>query len=168
MTAAAPPPAPAGVHHVAILVSDLAAVEAFYRDVLGLAVLRRWPARPDQPEGPERSVWLDAGGGAFLALEKTTGHREGQPGQPGQPGNDRGDDAAAPGSGPPGLHLIALRIDARDREPWERRLAGAGVAITHRTSFTLYVRDPEGNRVGLSHFPDQAGPAPAVSSREGG
>jgi hypothetical protein len=54
--------------------------------------------------------------------------------------------------------LIALRIERAAREAWERRLAAAGVAVEARTAFTLYVRDPEGNRVGLSHFPDEARP----------
>jgi catechol 2,3-dioxygenase-like lactoylglutathione lyase family enzyme len=133
------PPAPAGVHHVAILVSDLAAVETFYRNVLGLAVLRRWPERADRPEGPERSVWLDMGGAGFLALEKAKGQAH---------------EDTTPEDGRGGLHMIALRISAPDRALWEHHLAAAGVAVTHRTSFTLYVRDPEGNRVGLSHFPD--------------
>jgi catechol 2,3-dioxygenase-like lactoylglutathione lyase family enzyme len=123
--------AAAGVHHLALLVRDLPLVEAFYRDVLGLAVQRR--------QG-ERSVWLDTGGGAFLALEKAP------------PGDTAGSDA-----GPrPGWHLVALRIGLGEREAWERRLAAAGVAIYDRTAFTLYVRDPEGNRVGLSHWPDEA------------
>src|SRR5688572_20727804 len=61
-------PPPAAVHHLALLVDDLPAAERFYRDVLGLPVLRRWP----DADGGERSVWLDLGGGAFLALERAT------------------------------------------------------------------------------------------------
>jgi glyoxylase I family protein len=126
-----------GFHHLAIQVRDLAAVEGFYRDVLGLGVLRRWPAEP--PATGERSVWLDAGGGdgGFIALERVAAAAE------------RAPDA-------PGLHLIALRIAPGEREAWEQRLARAGVAVTHRTAFTLYLRDPEGNRIGLSHWPDGA------------
>ena len=56
----------------------------------------------------------------------------------------------------PGLHLVALRIERAARADWLRRLAAAGVAVEARTAFTLYVRDPEGNRVGLSHWPDEA------------
>ena len=33
------------------------------------------------------------------------------------------------------------------------RLREAGVAIEDRTAFTLYVRDPDGRRVGLSSYP---------------
>jgi hypothetical protein len=57
--------------------------------------------------------------------------------------------------GRPGLHLVALRIGLADRQAWEDRLAAAGVPVVHRTGFTIYVRDPEGNRVGLSHHPEE-------------
>ena len=42
------------------------------------------------------------------------------------------------------------------RGDWERRLAEAGAPVESRTPFTLYVRGPEGNRVGLSHWPHAA------------
>jgi glyoxylase I family protein len=125
-----------GFHHLAIQVRDLAATERFYREVLGLAVIKRWPARDG---AGERSVWLDVGDGAFLALERVAG------------GATVPEDAARPG-----LHLVALRIERAAREAWVQRLAAAGVAVEARTGFTLYVRDPERNRVGLSHWPDEA------------
>ena len=130
---------PRGFHHVAIQVRDLPGVERFYRDVLGLAVLRRWPARDGGPG--ERSVWLDVGDGGFVALEAVAGG----------PTASEEDRAARPG-----LHLVALRIEREARARWEDRLAVAGVPVEARTTFTLYVRDPEGNRVGLSHWPDEA------------
>jgi glyoxylase I family protein len=133
--------APRGFHHLAIQVRDLAAAERFYRDVLGLSVLRRWPAGDGQPG--ERSIWLDAGDGSFLALEVVGG------------GETAAEDARRGTS--PGLHLVALRIERAMRARWERRLADAGIPVESRTAFTLYLRDPEGNRVGLSHWPDEAG-----------
>ena len=36
-----------------------------------------------------------------------------------------------------------------------QHIAERGVAVVHRTRFTLYVQDPEGNRVGLSHHPHE-------------
>jgi glyoxylase I family protein len=132
--------APRGFHHLAVQVRDLVAVERFYRDTLGLAVLRRGPARDGQPG--ERSVWLDVGHGGFLALEVVAG------------GATAAEDEAR--ATRPGLHLVALRIERAARAGWERRLAAAGVPVEARTAFTLYVRDPEGNRVGLSHWPDEA------------
>lgn len=129
-----------GFHHLAIRVRDLPGAERFYRDVLGLAVLRRWPARDGGPA--ERSVWLDVGDGGFLAIEVVAGG-------PTESEEDR--DAR------PGLHLVALRIERAARARWEHHLAAAGVPVEARTPFTLYVRDPEGNRVGLSHWPEEAG-----------
>jgi glyoxylase I family protein len=129
-----------GLHHLAIQVLDLPATEAFYRDVLGLRVLRRWPAPDGQPG--ERSVWLDTGDGSFLALERVTG----EPTATEDPSRAHR----------PGLHLVALRIDRGARASLEDRLVRAGVPVASRTAFTLYVRDPEGNRVGLSHWPDEA------------
>ncbi len=128
---------PPALHHLAIQCADLAACERFYAEVLGLPVLRRWPAEG----GGDRSVWLGLGGDAFLALE-----RAGLP--PPRAAGWRSPEA--------GLHLVALRIGAGERAGWEARLAAAGVPVVHRTGWTLYLRDPEGNRIGLSHHPEEA------------
>jgi catechol 2,3-dioxygenase-like lactoylglutathione lyase family enzyme len=120
-------------HHVAIQCHDLQRCERFYREVLGLPLLRRWPSSG----GGDRSVWLGAGEG-FLALERAAMPPEG--------GEWR--------DGRPGLHLVSLRIGRTEREAWRARLAASGVEVVHETRWTLYVRDPEGNRVGLSHHPD--------------
>jgi catechol 2,3-dioxygenase-like lactoylglutathione lyase family enzyme len=125
-----------GFHHLAIQCADLAACERFYREVLGLPVLKRWPAA----DGTDRSVWLSAADDGFIALERAA-------------------EAPAPGpwqEGRAGLHLLSLRIEVTSRAEWEARLAAHGIPVVHRTRWTLYVRDPEGNRVGLSHHPDSA------------
>jgi catechol 2,3-dioxygenase-like lactoylglutathione lyase family enzyme len=143
-----------GVHHLAIQVRDLAALERFYCGTLGLRVMRRWPAATG---AGERSIWVDTGDGSFLALEVTAASASAGA-ETGESGSDLASD---PGSAfPAGLHLVALRIAAGERQAWQDHLARAGVAIYHRTSFTLYVRDPEGNRVGLSHYPEPAAPEP--------
>ena len=125
----------AGFHHVALQCADLERCERFYVDVLGLEVLKRWPASG----GGTRSVWVAVGDG-FLALERATATPEPRPWQDGRAG----------------LHLLALRIDPSQRAAWEARLAERGVEIVHRTEWTIYVRDPEGNRIGLSHHPHAA------------
>jgi catechol 2,3-dioxygenase-like lactoylglutathione lyase family enzyme len=122
-------------HHLAVQCADLERCERFYREVLGLEVLRRWP----RAEGGDRSVWLRVGEG-FLALERADGLPETGPWRDGRAG----------------LHLVALRIPRADRPGWEARLAARGAEVVHRTRWTVYVRDPEGNRVGLSHYPDAA------------
>ncbi len=57
------------VHHLALRTRDVAGAAAFYRDVLGLAVVR---------EQPGYSVWLSLGG-AVLMIERRA---EGEPGVP--------------------------------------------------------------------------------------
>ena len=133
-----PMPQVHGHHHLAIQVKDLPAAERFYVEALGLRVLRRWPWEDGRPG--ERSVWLSVGAGEeFLALESCDAERP-----------------AAPFRDPHGgLHLLALRIVPGERKAWEQKLASLGVAIVHRTRWSLYVRDPEGNRIGLSHFPHE-------------
>jgi glyoxylase I family protein len=123
-----------GVHHVAIQVRNLAAMEAFYGGVLGLPVLRRW-----QGEDGERSIWFDLHDGGFLAIERVHGP---------PPAHDGWNTEAA------GIHLVALAIARVDRNAWEAHLTAAGHEVVHHTDYTIYVRDPEGNRVGLSHWPD--------------
>jgi len=126
---------PSAFHHLAVQCHDLALCERFYVDVLGLPVLRRWP----REGGGDRSVWLAVGDG-FLALERASAPPEPSPFR----------------DGAPGVHLVALRISPGERAVWEARLAAAGVPVVHRTRFTIYARDPEGNRVGLSHHPEEA------------
>jgi glyoxylase I family protein len=148
-----------GIHHFAIKVRNLAASERFYCGVLGLTVIKRWPAATGHGE---RSVWLDTGDPAqtFLALEVVADVND--------DGNDDSHENAihdvpagtmVPESA--GHHLVALRILPDQRATYETRLTAAGVAISHRTAYTIYFTDPEGNRLGLSHHPDPpSDPAP--------
>jgi catechol 2,3-dioxygenase-like lactoylglutathione lyase family enzyme len=130
------------IHHVAIQCADLGRCERFYREVLGLPLLRRWP----REEGGDRSVWLSTGGEGFLALERAEEEPAPRPWRDGRPG----------------LHLLALRIAPEERGAWEDRLAASGVLVVHRTRWTIYFHDPEGNRIGLTHHPhDVAAGGPA-------
>lgn len=123
-------------HHVAIQCADLDRCERFYREVLGLPVLRRWP----REGGGDRSVWLSLGEDEFVALERADEAAEVRPWRDGKPG----------------VHLVALRIAPGERRGWEDRLEAAGVLVVHRTRWTIYFHDPEGNRIGLSHHPRDA------------
>ena len=120
------------VHHLAVVVSDLQRAEAFYAGVLGLPVLRRW----DDVGGRPRSVWLALADETFLAVERASS---------GEPHRD---------DGAPGFHCLALAISRDERERWRERLERAGHPVERESPHTLYVRDPDGNLVGLSHFPD--------------
>ena len=131
-----PPPgpgvaAPSAVHHLAVKVRDLDRAEAFYAGVLQLTITRRH----DDERGRPRSIWFGLGGTTFLAVERA---ERGEP--------VRFDDA-------PGWHCIALAIPLEEREAWRARLAEKGFPVEHETAYTLYVRDPEGAVVALSHHP---------------
>ncbi len=123
-----------GFHHLAIQVRDIERVTAFYRDVLGFSELERY----HREDGSLRSIWVEVPGGGFLALEGVTGEPE-----PGPFRNER-----------PGLFLLAFRIPRSGRAGAVEALARAGVPLEHETRWTVYVRDPEGNRVALSHHPE--------------
>lgn len=140
-----------GVHHLAVKVRDLARAERFYVGVLGLRVMTR---REDE-HGP-RSIWLALGPKPepdvkpevkreqpFLAIERAD-----------DAGPARHDDAI-------GWHCVALGIEVEERESWRKALEGAGHAVFRETPYTLYVRDPEGSVVALSHHPV---PAPSATT----
>ena len=119
------------LHHVALGARDVERTAAFYRDVLGLPEVERHAL----DDGAVRSVWLDLGG-AILMVERTA-----------EPPRQ----VSGVGAGP---FLLALRVEKRERAALEERLAASGSPIEDRTSFTSYARDPEGNRVAISHHPE--------------
>jgi glyoxylase I family protein len=123
-----------GFHHVAIQARDVERVTAFYRDLLGFPEL----TRHHRPDGSLRSVWVGVPGGAFLAIEAVTGEFETGPFR-----HER-----------PGLLMLAFRIPKATRAAAVATFIGAGVPLEHETKWTFYVRDPEGNRVALSHHPE--------------
>lgn len=124
-----------GVHHVAIKTREPDRLATFYRDVLGLEEVARH-GLPDDP-AVVRSVWL-ASGDTLLMIERT--------------GTVPGCPLEAFSEDPPGLHLLAFEIAAADAAAWRARLEAAGHPVVHASSFTLYVQDPDGNRVGLSAY----------------
>lgn len=119
------PAAPLGIHHLALRVADCEASRAFYGDTLGLREIRR-----STQEDVVQSIWLGLDEDALLMLERRL----------------RGAGPEA-GSG----HVLALAVD--DLPSWERRLAERGVRIEDRTAHTIYFRDPDGHRLGLTVFP---------------
>ncbi len=118
------------IHHLALKVVDLQACAHFYRNVLGLPHLQTHR----DAQGAERSVWLQLANDTILMLERV----------PGPPPAE---------ASVCGWHLLALTITPKERDPLERRLQLEGITITSRTDYTLYIADPEGNRLGLSHYP---------------
>lgn len=124
------------VHHVAVKTKRVETLTSFYRDVLGLAETTR-----HEDERGLRSVWLDARG-TTLMIERsdTDGSRPDFP------------------ADPPGLHLLAFQIPADAHDAWRDHLAAHEVAVVHTSPFTLYVTDPDGNRIGLSSHPEPRQP----------
>lgn len=123
-----------GFHHVAIQAEDIERVTTFYRDLLGFPELTRHL----RPDGSLRSIWVGVPGGGFLAIEAA-----GMPPEPLPFRHER-----------PGLLMLAFRIAKSEREAVVSQLTQAGVPLEHETRWTVYVRDPEGNRVALSHHPE--------------
>jgi catechol 2,3-dioxygenase-like lactoylglutathione lyase family enzyme len=112
------------LHHVALRTHDIERAVAFYRDVLGLAVGRTTQAG---------SIWLTLGHGAVLMIERA----------------GRGEATLRAGS----MDLLAFEVDARNKALVEERLLSRGVGIEARTEHTIYFRDPDGRRIGLSTHP---------------
>lgn len=122
-----------GLHHLAIRARDVACVERFYADVVGCEVLRR-----QEDEAGLRSSWVALGETSFLAIE-------------------RADVVPATVEGSSDkLACIALAIEPSERESVRRRLASLGHPVFKETAHTLYVKDPEDNVIGFSHYPHAA------------
>jgi catechol 2,3-dioxygenase-like lactoylglutathione lyase family enzyme len=111
------------LHHLALRVADPVRSARFYAAALGLATV----AEHRGDDGAVRSVWL-ALGDAVLMLERAIKLGE------------------ADGSG----HVLVVGAD--DLAAAEARLRDAGVEVLERTAATLYFRDPDGHRVGVSVF----------------
>jgi len=112
-----------GIHHIALRVKDCALSARFYEQAFGLREIRR----VDSGEGL-RAIWLGAGE-TVLMLEHSL----------------RGGGSPA-GSG----HVLIF--ETADLAAAEERFKALGVEVTDRTASTLYVRDPDGHRAGVSTF----------------
>lgn len=124
---------PVRVHHLAFRTPNLSRLEHFYKEVVGLEVLRR--------DGV-RSAWLDAGG-TILMLESAA---DGEPAV----------DARS-------LELTCFGVEPGDHLGIVRRLEAAGVGIEGRTAYSLYFRDPDGRRIGVSSYPAELEALPPSS-----
>jgi glyoxylase I family protein len=115
------------IHHIAMRTQDLERLEAFYAGVLGLGVQAR--------QGP-RAVWLDADG-TILMLERAEAEEP----------------LVAEEAMGRSMELVAFAIEPTERAALVERLARATVLVEAETDYTVYVRDPDGRRIGLSHYP---------------
>ena len=110
------------LHHLAFRSRRLAELEAFYVELLKLAVLRR---------DPGRSVWL--GAGDTVIMLELAAEQEPEP-------------------SPRSLELVAFALSRSEQNQLEQELSRRRIPIEDRTPFTLYFRDPDGRRVGASCY----------------
>ena len=118
-----------GVHHVALLSSDVERTVEFYQDLLEFPLTEMFENRD---YGGSTHFFFDIGNGNALAFFDL-------------PGLDLGDYAEVLG----GLHHLAISMPP-DR--WQRvkdKLDEAGVAYAHVDESSLYFRDPDGARIEL-------------------
>ena len=135
-TAAAQPARPIpilGFYELVLEVADLAASERFYREVLGLRLVERWP-----PERPAAVLALGRQGFLLLWPPESGG-------------------AAAIHNGRGGAHVhFALRVPRGTLDATKARLEARGVPVElydfDNGNRALYLDDPDGNVVELSEF----------------
>ena len=129
------------LHHIAIKGTNVPLLEQFYNRVLGLKVddVQR------HTSGTKRSVWLKSEKIIIMLEEIETNQ---------QPLPQKSSVAEKPG-----LHLLAFEIARHEREQWKKRLDLHGVTIDAESEFSIYFRDPEGNALALTHYPDPIGEA---------
>lgn len=117
-----------GVHHVALLCSDVEATIRFYQDLLGFPLTDLFENR-DHPGSTH--FFFDIGHGNALAFFDF-------------PGLELGPYAEVLG----GLHHLAVSVDPQRWEDLRRRLDEAGVP-TQRIDTSLYFPGPDGERIEL-------------------
>ena len=118
-----------GLHHTALVSSDVERTVAFYQDVLGFPLTELIDNR-DYPGSSH--FFFDIGNGNLLAFFDF-------------PGLDLGPYAEVLG----GLHHVAISVDPARWEELVARLAEAGVEHEVHSGVSVYFRDPDGARIEL-------------------
>ncbi|MEJ7704942.1 MAG: VOC family protein [Geodermatophilaceae bacterium] len=124
-----PAPSARGVHHVALVSSDVERTVRFYQDVLEFPLTEVFENR-DLPGSTH--FFFDCGNGNAIAFFDL-------------PGVDVGAYAEVLG----GLHHLAISVEPRRWERLKANLEAAGVEYAHIDEVSLYFRDPDGARLEL-------------------
>jgi catechol 2,3-dioxygenase-like lactoylglutathione lyase family enzyme len=118
-----------GIHHVALLSSDVEQTVRFYQDLLGFPLTEIFENRDYQGSN---HFFFDLGNGNLLAFFDF-------------PGLDLGPYAEVLG----GLHHIAISVTPEQWEQQRARLDDAGVEYLLESGTSMYFTDPDGARVEL-------------------
>lgn len=126
----------AGILESCLYADDLAAVEQFYKDVIGLEVIAREQGR---------HVFFRCGESVLLIFspERTSTEQSWVGGAP------------IPLHGARGAGHLAFRISEEELPDWREHLAKCGVEIESEVSWprggqSIYIRDPVGNSIELA------------------
>lgn len=122
-----------GVHHVALICSDVERTVEFYDGLLGFPLIEMFENRDYTGS---THFFFDIGHGNTLAFFDL-------------PGLPLGPYAEVLG----GHHHLAISIDRDHWEAARRRLDAAGVAVAHVDGSSLYFRGPDGERLELISDP---------------
>ena len=118
-----------GLHHTALISSDVERTVRFYQDVLGFPLTELIENR-DYPGSSH--FFFDIGHGNLLAFFDFPGL-----------------DVGAYGEVLGGLHHMAISVDPERWEKLVERLAEAGVEHEVHSGVSVYFRDPDGARIEL-------------------
>jgi len=122
-----------GVHHTALISSDVRRTVHFYQDILGFPLTDMFENRDYRGS---THFFFDIGNGNALAFFDL-------------PGLDLGDYAEVLG----GLHHIAISMEPDEWAKARGRLDDAGIPYDHISGTSLYFRDPDGARLELISDP---------------
>ena len=128
-----PPSSAQGVHHVALLSSDVERTVRFYQDVLGFPLTDIFENRDYRGSN---HFFFDIGNGNAIAFFDF-------------PGLDLGDYAEVLG----GLHHLAISVPPDRWATIKARLDEQGVEYAHIDGSSIYFRDPDGARLELISDP---------------
>ena len=124
-----PPSTARGLHHTALISSDVERTVRFYQDVLGFPLTELIENRD---YAGSSHFFFDIGNGNLLAFFDF-------------PGLDLGPYAEVLG----GLHHIAISVTPERWEHLKARLTAAGVEHEVHSGVSVYFRDPDGARIEL-------------------
>jgi catechol 2,3-dioxygenase-like lactoylglutathione lyase family enzyme len=127
------PSAARGVHHVALLSSDVEATVRFYQDLLEFPLTDMFENRDYQGS---THFFFDIGNGNALAFFD-------------MPGLDLGPYREVLG----GLHHLALSVEPQRWQHLKQKLDDAGIAYAHIDGSSIYFADPDGVRLELISDP---------------